>query len=100
MLIGEIKADITSEKYEERTFPCLDTIIPPHSFTSTSKINIPIAVIAEKAFDGSIFLEGSTVLTDNHSTDCQKCLGTVVRMAHGDVDCAYDENITVSWRVQ
>lgn len=100
LLIGEIKADVTSIKYESRTFPCLDSNPPPSSFTSTLKMDIPIVVSAEKVFDGSNILEGRFVVTDIHNTDCKKCLGLVARMVHGDdgdVDCAYDENITVSW---
>jgi len=97
MLIGEIKADVTSIKYESRTFPCLDSNPPPHSLTDTSKMDIPIVVFAEKVFDGSNILEGRSVVTDIHNTDCKRCLGSLATMAHGDVDCAYDENITVSW---
>lgn len=97
MLTGEIKADVTFIKYGSRTFPCLDSNPPPHSLTDTSKMDIPIWVFAEKVFDGSNILEGRSVVTDIHNTDCKKCLGSVARMTHGDVDCAYDENITVSW---
>ena len=95
MLFGEIKADVTFITYESETFPCLDSNPPPHSLTYTSKMDIPIAVFAEKVFDGSNILEGRSVVTDIHSTDCN--LGSVANMTHGDVDCAHDANITVSW---
>jgi len=95
MLMGEVKADVTSIKYESRTFPCLDSNNnpPPYSSTDTSKMVFPIMVLAEKVFDGSNILEGTSVITDIHSTDCKD----INAMTHGEVNCAYDENITVSW---
>ena len=37
------------------------------------------------------------IVADTSKTDCRSVLGSLARMAYGDVDCVYDENITVSW---
>lgn len=100
MLMGEIKTDVTYLSYEERKFPCDPTINkPPSSQTKTVNISFPIAIAIEKAFDGSTILEGRKVIKDNRSTDSKDCDGIAGRMGHGDVDCAINENITVSWNL-
>ena len=98
MLIGNIKTNVATALYDERKFPCLEE--ENHTSSSnrnTVKMDFPIVIHIEEDFDGSDVLIGESVVTDLHSTDCSGCLGSVARMVHGDVTCAFDETTTVTW---
>jgi len=99
MLTGEIKTDVTFISFDERKFPCISNYSEPSdSIIQTTKMNFPIAIIVEKAFDGSNILEGKKIITDTH--DIKKSAGTVPSaMIHGNLSRSYYENHTVSWKL-
>ena len=100
MLMGNIKANVTSALYTEETFPCNEeNSKPANLFTNTVKMDFPIAINLEEDFDiTDEILEGKSIITDIHHTKCNACLGsTPTKMVRGDLKCAYDENLTVSW---
>ncbi len=98
MLIGNIKTNVTTALYDERIFPCLkEENHTSSSNRNTVKMDFPIVIHVEKDFDGSDVLVGESVVTDLHSTDCTGCLGSVARMVHGEVTCAFDETTKITW---
>ncbi|MCJ7553748.1 MAG: hypothetical protein MUO34_07665 [Ignavibacteriaceae bacterium] len=102
MLMGNIKANVTSALYTEETFPCNEANNKPANlFTNTVKMDFPIVINLEKDFNiTDAILEGNSIITDIHHTKCNACLGsTPTIMVRGDLKCAYDENVTVSWKL-
>lgn len=97
MLMGKMKVNINGETYSQETFPCLDTIIPPKSMSSSTTIDLPIVISGEKIIDTHDVLEGVYVKENETSSDCNKCLGGLGRLVHGDVNCSYISKITTSW---
>jgi len=97
MLMGKMKVNTSSETYTEETFPCLDTIIPPKTISSSTTLDFPIVISGEKTIETQNVLEGVYVKENETSSDCNKCLGGLGRMVHGDVDCSYISKITTSW---
>ncbi len=102
MLMGTIKTNVTSAIYTEETFPCNEANNKPANlFTNTVKMDFPIVINLEKDFDiTDEILEGESVITDIHNTDCRGCLTSSLTSMipdNDDVKCAYDENLTVSW---
>ena len=97
MLMGKMKVNITSEMYTAETFPCLDTIIPPKSISSSTTLDFPIVISGEKTIDTHDILEGFYIKENETSTDCNKYLGGMGQMVHGDVNCSYISKITTSW---
>lgn len=97
VLMGKMKVKTNMETYTEETFPCLDTIIPPKSVSSSTSIDFPIVISGEKALGNRNILEGVYTKTNETSNDCNKCLGGLGRMVHGDVNCSYISKITTSW---
>ncbi|MDB4584582.1 hypothetical protein N9164_15630 [Draconibacterium sp.] len=97
MLMGKMKVNTSSETYTEETFPCLDTIIPPKSMSNSTTLDLPIVISGEKTIDTQDVLEGVYVKENETSNDCNKCLGGLGRMVHGDVNCSYISKITTSW---
>jgi hypothetical protein len=97
MLTGKMKVNINMETYTEETFPCWDTIIPPKSISSSTTRDLPIVVSGEKTIDTHDVLEGVYIKENETSNDCNKCLGGMGRMVHGNVDCSYISKITTSW---
>jgi len=97
MLGGGIETEMTSEVYSEQKYACNpNRNKPPDVVSQTFNMPIPVSIIFEEDFDGSDVLTGKQVTLDNHGTDCSPG-GPYANMAHGDVDCAFDESITVSW---
>jgi hypothetical protein len=97
MLMGKMKVNINGETYTEETFPCWDTIIPPKSMSSSTTLDLPIVILGEKTIDTHDVLEGVYVKQNETSNDCNKCLGGLGRLVHGDVNCSYISKITTSW---
>ena len=98
MLIGNIKANVATALYNERMFPCLkEDNHTSSSNRNTVKMDFPIVIHVEKDFDSADVLVGESVVSDLHSTDCTGCLGSVARMVHGDVSCAFDETTKITW---
>ncbi len=99
MLMGNIKTNQRTAIYNESSYPCLDEDnLNTSSDRSNVRMDFPLVIHVKKDFDGSDILEGESVITDLHSTDCTGCLGSVAgRMVHGDIKCAFDETATVSW---
>ncbi|WP_372756094.1 hypothetical protein [Labilibaculum sp.] len=97
ILMGEMKVKTNMETYLEETFPCLDTIIPPKTMSTSTTVDMPIVISGEKALDNRNILEGVYMKTNETSNDCNKCLGSLGRMVHGDVNCSYISKITTSW---
>ena len=97
MLMGKMKVNINMETYTEETFPCWDTIIPPNTLSNSTTVDFPIAISGEKTIDNQDVLEGVYVQKNETSNDCNKCLGGMGRMVHGDVNCSYISKITTSW---
>jgi hypothetical protein len=97
MLMGKMKVNMTVETYSEETFPCWDTIIPPKSISNSTTLDVPIAISGEKTIGNRNVLEGIYVKQNETSNDCNKCLGGLGRMVHGDVNCSYISKITTSW---
>ncbi len=97
MLMGKMKVNINMETYTEETFPCWDTIIPPKTMNSSTTVDIPIVISGEKSIDTHDVLEGVYRKENETSNDCNKCLGGLGRLVHGDVNCSYISKITTSW---
>ncbi len=102
MLSGFIKANVTSAIYTEETFPCNKANNKPANlFTNTVKLDFPIVIYAEKDFHiTDEILEGDTIITEIHNTDCRSCLDSGLKSIIPDIDdvnCAYDETSTISW---
>lgn len=97
MLGGVIETEMTSETYSERKFACNpDRNTPPDIISQAMKMPIPVSIVFEENFDGSEVLTGKQVILDNHRTDCGPG-SPYANMTHGEVDCAFDESIVVSW---
>jgi len=97
MLMGKMKVNTSMETYTEETFPCLDTIIPPKTISNSTRVDIPIVISGEKTIETQDVLEGVYVKQNETSNDCNKCLGGLGRLVHGDVNCSYISKITTSW---
>lgn len=99
MLGGEIETEMTSETFSEYKFACHpERNEPPDVITQTMKMSFPVSIVLAEEFNGSSVLEGKKVLSDIHKTDCGPG-SPYANMTHGDVDCNYTENITVSWHL-
>jgi hypothetical protein len=97
MLMGKMKVTTNMETYNEETFACLDTVIPPKTISNSTTLDFPIVISGEKTMETQNVLEGVYVKENETSSDCNKCLGVLGRMVHGDVDCSYISKITTSW---
>ena len=97
MLGGVIETDMTSEVYSEQKFACNpDRNVSPDVVSQTLRMPVPVSIVFEEDFDGSDVLTGKQVIIDNHRTDCGPG-SPYANMTHGEVDCAFDESIVVSW---
>ncbi len=97
MLGGVIETEMTSEVYSEHKFACNpDRNTPPDIISQTMKMPIPVSIVFEEDFDGSDDLRGRQVILEHHKTDCGPG-SPYANMTHGEVDCAFDESIVVSW---
>lgn len=97
MLGGVIETEMTSEVYSEQKFACNpDRNAPPNVVSQTLNMPIPVSIVFEEDFDGSDVLTGRKVLFANHKTNCGPG-SPYANMTHGEVDCAFDERIEVSW---
>ena len=97
MLTGKMKVNMNMETYTEETFPCWDTIIPPETLSNSTTVDFPIAISGEKTIDNQDVLEGVYIKENETSNDCNKCMGGLGRMVHGDVNCSYISKISTSW---
>ncbi|TFH41167.1 MAG: hypothetical protein E4G94_08420 [ANME-2 cluster archaeon] len=105
MLSGFIKANVTSAIYTEETFPCNKANNKPANlFTNTVKLDFPILIHVEKDFHiTDEILEGETIVTDIHNTDCRGCLDSGLKSIIPDIDdvnCAYNETSKISWHLE
>jgi len=97
ILGGGIDTEMTSEVYSEQKFACNpDRNTPPDVVLQTFRMPIPVSIVFEGDFDGSEVITGKKVILDNHKTDCGPG-SPYANMAHGEVDCVFDESISVSW---
>lgn len=97
-LMGKMKMDITSETYSEETYSFLDTLIPPKSNSNSITYDFPIAIGAKKKLGNLNYLEGTRILDNTSSDNCNQCIpGELARMVHGNMTCSYISNITTSW---
>ena len=96
LLMGDIRELLTSEEYHEEKTPCWGKSPPPSSFTFSEEIESPFGISVEKYYGNPRYLKGTHVIADTSSKDCN-CVSIVSAAVHGDVDCSYSSNTTVSW---
>jgi hypothetical protein len=99
MLGGEIETEMISETFSENKFACNpERNAPPDVISQTMKMSFPLSIIIAEEFNGADILEGKKVILDNHTTDCGPG-SPYANMTHGEVDCNYIEDISVSWHL-
>lgn len=99
MLGGEIETEMTSEISSEHKYACNpDRNEPPDILTQNMKMSFPVSIVLAEEFNGSSVLEGEKILSEVHDTNCGPG-SPYANMTHGDVDCNYIENISVSWQL-
>lgn len=99
MLGGEIETKMTSETFSEYKFACNPgRNEPPDVLIQTMKMSFPVSIVLAEEFEGSSVLEGKKILSDIHESNCGPG-SPYANMTHGDVDCNFIENTTVSWHL-
>lgn len=98
LLFGEMKMEVTYVSLSEETFPCKGSSDPPKSISNTSTFTFPIVINAEKELVNPKHMEGTYILENTSSDNCNKVLpGDIARMAHGDMTCSAISDIRTSW---
>ena len=95
ILSGEM--DISSS-YEYSTVETYPLNRPPTSVSETTNIKLPVVISGEKNSKNLKYLEGTSELKNEQSSDCRKCMdGNLASLVHGDMECSYISKITTSW---
>jgi len=97
-LSGKLKMKFSLENFSEESYPCLDKITPPKSVSNSTTIDFPIAIAARMKLGNLDYLEGTDVIENNVSDNCNQCIpGELAGLVHGDMKCSYISNIYTSW---